>query len=134
MQLRVIREPSTNAATLGSLWIDGAWQCWTLEDVMRPPGVKVPGETAIPAGRYAVRLTPSARFGRTLPELLNVPNFVGVRIHAGNRASDTQGCILVGAERGGLWIAQSRPAMEKLMAKLVTAEDITVRIYNSEDL
>lgn len=134
MQLRVIREPSTNAATLGSLWIDGAWQCWTLEDVIRPPGVKVPGATAIPAGRYDVRLTPSARFGRTLPELVNVPNFAGIRIHAGNRASDTQGCILVGAERGGVWIAHSRIAIEKLMAKLVTADNITVRIYNSEDL
>lgn len=134
LNLRVIREPSTNAATIGSLWIDGVWQCWTLEDIVRPPGVKVPGETAIPAGRYPVRLTPSARFGRTLPEILEVPNFRGIRIHAGNRSSDTAGCLLVGAERGGVWIAQSRIAFEKVMAKLVMADSITLRIYNAEDV
>jgi hypothetical protein len=134
MRLRVIREPSTTAATLGSLWIDGVWHCWTLEDIVRAPGVKVPGETAIPVGEYGVRLTYSPRFGRTLPELVAVPGFTGVRVHGGNRARDTDGCLLVGAERGDLWIAQSRVALEKVMAKLVMADSITVRIYNAGDV
>ncbi len=132
MTLRVIREPSRESTTLGSLYVDGVWQCWTLEDQVRAE--KVPGQTAIPAGAYDVRLTPSPRFGRTLPEVLSVPGFQGIRIHAGNRASDTQGCLLVGSERGALWIAQSRLALERLMAKLVVADSIRLKIYNHDEV
>jgi hypothetical protein len=124
--LRLIREPSHNGATLGSLYVDGVWQCWVLEDVMRAEKIK--GETAIPAGTYQVKLTHSPRFNRQLPELLNVPTFVGVRIHGGNRKEDTEGCILVGEQRGDAWIGQSQVALGKLMAKLVDATSIELLI------
>lgn len=128
MILRLIREPSKDGATLGVLFVDGVFQCWTLEDVVRP--VKVPGETAIPAGSYAVKLTPSPRFNRVLPEVLNVPNFIGIRIHAGNRKEDTEGCILVGEQRGEGWIGSSQAALSKLMPRLVSADAITLFIEN----
>lgn len=130
MNLRVERSPSVNGATIGRLSIDGVFFCYTLEDQIRP--VKIKGETAIPAGTYPVKLTPSPRFGRVLPEVLKVPNFIGIRIHAGNRKQDTEGCILVGQHFGVDWISESRMALERLMAKLVEADTITITITNPE--
>lgn len=128
MTLRLIREPSQHGATLGVLFVDGVFEAWTLEDEIR--AVKIPGQTAIPAGRYPVLMTWSPRFSRVLPEVRNVPNFVGVRIHAGNRKEDTEGCILVGEHRGDAWIGDSRSALARLMTKLVNADAIELAIEN----
>ena len=134
MNLRVIREPSTAAATLGILLIDGVFTCWTLEDVVRE--VKIPGETAIPAGRYAVRLSFSQRFQKTLPELLAVPGFVGIRVHAGNTQADTAGCVLVGRKRGNSVVLESKLALIEVMEYLrraTTAGDpITISIEDAQ--
>src|SRR3989442_1816583 len=97
MELR--RKVFTSNSTIGELLINGKLECFTLEDRIRPPGVKVPGQTAIPEGSYEVIVTLSQRFKRDLPLLLNVPNFRGVRIHTGNTELDTEGCILVGAAK-----------------------------------
>lgn len=123
MQLRLDRIQIDHDVTIGSLAVDGTWQCWTLEDVVRPKGIKVPGQTAIPFGRYRVIITPSPRFGRDLPLLVDVPFFSGVRIHAGNTASDTEGCILVGPDRcsDGKSIGRSRVALDNLFIKLTDA-------------
>jgi len=133
MNLRVIREPSTVAATMGILLIDGVFTCWTLEDVVRP--VKIPGETAIPAGRYDVRLSLSQRFQKVLPEVLAVPGFTGVRIHAGNTQADTHGCLLVGRVRAYDRVEESKLALMNVMEHLrraTTAGDpITITIEDT---
>ena len=133
MHLRVIREPSTAAATMGILLIDGVFACWTLEDVVRP--VKIPGETAIPAGRYEVRLSLSQRFQKLLPEILTVPNFKGIRIHAGNTQADTAGCLLVGRIRASDRVEESKLALMNVMEHLrraTTAGDpITITIEDT---
>lgn len=116
MILRVIREPSTAAATMGILLIDGVFACWTLEDVVR--AVKIPGETAIPTGRYAVRLSLSQRFQKVLPEVLAVPGFTGIRIHAGNTQADTAGCLLVGRVRAYDRVEESKLALMNVMEHL----------------
>lgn len=116
MTFRVIREPSTAAATLGILLIDGVFACWTLEDVVRP--VKIPGETAIPAGTYAMRLSLSQRFQKLLPEILTVPGFTGIRIHAGNTQADTAGCLLVGRIRAYDRVEESKLALMNVMEHL----------------
>ena len=126
MNLRVIREPSTAAATLGILLIDGVFVCWTLEDVVRP--VKIPGETAIPAGRYAVRLSLSQRFQKVLPEVLAVPGFTGIRVHGGNGALDTQGCVLVGRKRTTNGVLESKLALMEVMEQLRRATTAGVQI------
>src|SRR3990167_2920504 len=97
MIVRLMREPSREGATHGSLYVDGQWLCWTLEDEIRD--VKVAGQTAIPAGTYPVRVTTSQRFQRRTPELLEVPGFSAIRIHGGNTVADTEGCVLVGKDR-----------------------------------
>lgn len=87
--------------TIGRLYIDGVRFCDTLEDRVRDltRETKVPGHTAIPAGRYELIVNRSPRFKRNLPRLLNVPGFEGILIHRGNTDDDTAGCILVGENR-----------------------------------
>ena len=123
MHIRVMREPSKNDTTLGSLFIDDHWQCHTLEDVIRPAEEKVHNKTAIPPGRYTLILSMSNRFKKIMPEVLNVPMFTGIRIHSGNTAKDTAGCLLVGQTRSveTRSIGRSRFAYTALMLKLTAA-------------
>ena len=141
MLLGLMRKRSRHRVTFGTLFVDDALECLTLEDQIRErPGVpvsawKVPKETAIPAGRYLVRLTLSARFGRVLPLLEDVPGFSGIRIHTGNVIEDTEGCILVGRRVSGrVMIAESRMAFRKLMAMLerveASGEGVAIEISN----
>ena len=126
MNLYVYRDTLKPGVTLGKLYIDGVYFCETLEDEMRT-GPKVKGATAIPCGTYAVRLTMSPRFDRVMPLVANVPGFTGIRIHAGNDADDTEGCLLVGTAPGTLngkpAVLDSRVAFARLFAKLTGAAD-----------
>lgn len=106
--------------TLGVLYGPN-FSCHTLEDTVRAPGVKLPGQTAIPAGTYKVSLTHSPRFNQELPILLGVPGFDGVRIHPGNTAADTEGCVLVGEYRDDDAVRLSRQAFDRLMRLLQSA-------------
>lgn len=96
MEIKVKRFAFKETYTIGKLFINGEYYCDTLEDKVRPQGVKIFGETAIPAGVYDVTMSYSVRFKKYMPEIENVPNFQGIRIHSGNTDKDTHGCILVG--------------------------------------
>jgi hypothetical protein len=96
MKIEIKRIAKKETYTIGKMYIDGKYFCDTLEDTVRPLGVKIAGKTAIPAGTYKVILAMSPRFKRILPRLLNVLGFDGVLIHRGNTDEDTAGCILVG--------------------------------------
>jgi len=127
MKLHLKRLHRTDKSTIGELTIDGKFECYTLEDIERD--VKIKSETAIPKGTYKVIINQSNRFKRLMPLLLNVPNFEGVRIHAGNTNHDTEGCILVGRTRGIDFIGQSRKAYDSLFKKMQEAkEGITLTI------
>lgn len=112
-------EPDQNPTeTLSTKWEP---ECFTVEDVVRT-GPKVPHETAIPPGTYGVVINHSPRFGKVLPQLLDVPNFVGIRIHAGNHANpDSSGCILVGLGRSATGVTRSRDAMNRLQPQIAEA-------------
>ncbi|MEO7766901.1 MAG: DUF5675 family protein [Ferruginibacter sp.] len=102
MQLKLIRSVFTPDSTFGKLSINGLFYAFTCEDTVRHMGgdcrKKVQNKTAIDAGNYEVVLSFSNHFQRYLPLLLNVRCFEGIRIHGGNTAADSEGCILIGAE------------------------------------
>lgn len=134
MQLKLNRIFKTNTFTIGELYINEKYVTDTLEDRVRPEGEKVYGKTAIPEGTYEVKLTHSPRFKKILPEILNVPNFSGIRIHTGNSSKDTEGCILVGTWDGEKedWVGNSRIAFDELMTLLEEAtnnkEKVTITV------
>lgn len=119
MELITQRDLYSNTETLGEffiaderkgdLFINKSFFGYSLEDRVRDINKdgdlndvgeqKIHSITAIPAGRYEVRLTHSPRFKRVLPEILNVPGFAGIRIHGGNAHINTEGCILIARNR-----------------------------------
>lgn len=124
MELTLRRTALRAGYTIGHLYIDGTYFCDTLEDTVRDLDTepKVPGRTAIPAGRYRVVVNRSPRFGRDLPRLLDVPHFDGILIHSGNSAADTAGCILVGRNTTPGRLTESRVTSDALTARLAAAQ------------
>lgn len=136
MELTLNRIFLGSSATIGELYVDREHIADTLEDRVRPEGEKVYGKTAIPEGTYEMVLSYSPRFKKILPEILNVPNFTGIRIHCGNSSADSSGCVLVGTWDGEKedWVGNSRIAFNELMSLLQKAannkEKITITINN----
>lgn len=139
MKLTLNRIFLGSSATIGELYVDGEHIADTLEDRVRPEGEKVYGKTAIPEGTYEMVLSYSPRFKKILPEILNVPNFTGIRIHCGNSSADSSGCILVGTWDGEKedWVSDSKIAFNKLMSLLEEAtnnkEKITITVKSLLD-
>ncbi len=138
MKLELVRESFTEKATEGMLYIDGAFECHTLEDKdrkMEDGGTKIYSKTAIPRGEYKLVLSMSNRFKKILPEILGVDGFTGIRIHVGNTSADTDGCILVGSNNKNStddFIGASKVAFDKLMKKLndakASGDSISIKI------
>ncbi len=134
MMLTVQREPSVDGATLGKLFVNGAFECDTLEDVIREvEGVpvadwKIAEQTAIPHGTYTLTLENSPRFGPNTMSVNDVPGYDCIRIHGGNTAQDTHGCLLVGHRSADNVVSSSQAALTQLKVKVVTA------IHNGDDV
>lgn len=124
MNLTCIRFEYGTTYTIGRLFIDSIYECFTLEDKVREPGIKIPGKTAIPEGTYRVILDYSPKYNRNMLHILDVPAFKGVRIHSGNTDEDTEGCLLVGKTwNGNNTIYGSRDAYLKLIVQVSVALD-----------
>lgn len=137
MELLLKRVKQVKNATCGLLYINGEHFCYTLEDKVRTIKVdcsgKIKGSTAIPEGKYKVILSYSNRFKKTMPLLLNVPCFTGIRIHSGNTHADTEGCILVGLNQSEDNVFSSRVCFNALMNVLYQAnlkESIYIVVQN----
>lgn len=136
--------------TIGVLSIDGKKFCETLEDTDRGlkdtmdvseiKALKKPHITAIPTGTYQVTLNiASPKFGSRkfykevcngkVPRLLNVKGFEGILIHSGNKAEDTDGCILVGQNKVVGQVINSQATFRELYKLLSSSKDnITIKI------
>ena len=138
MKLEVKRIAKQSTYTIGKLFIDGEYFCFTLEDVCRGltqnmteaqiAQIKVKGQTAIPSGTYKVDITFSQKFKKYLPILENVKGFEGIRIHSGNASDDTEGCLLVGKNKAKGQVLESRDTFNKLMNKIWNDKNITITI------
>jgi hypothetical protein len=133
MLLRVDRIESDDESSLGKLFIDGQFECWTLEDRYRQ-GPKVHGKTRIPSGRYRVQLRREGGFHseylkkykepwhQGMLHVRDVPGFEYILIHVGNSHDDTEGCLLVGKGKaiveGHHYVTESRGAYDALYPKV----------------
>lgn len=125
---RIAKKPKY---TIGKLYIDGEYFCDTIEDTDRGltqtmtdvqiKSKKVHGQTAIPTGTYRVIISYSNKFKRQMPLLLNVPGFLGIRIHSGNTEKDTEGCLIVGKNKVVGKVIESKDTYNKLFSILCEA-------------
>lgn len=120
MKLELIRHTFTDKSAIGSLSIDGIFECYTLE---RPDdGTNAPTRSAIVCGTYPVNLAHSEHFGRVVPHILNVPGRSDIEIHVANKPEDIHGCVGVGTTKDVNFVGQSMFAFNKLMDKLLAAD------------
>ncbi len=122
MKLTLKRIALRPTYTIGRLYIDDAYFCDTLEDTVRDINKsgkfdngeqKIKGKTAIPYGTYEIKWTYSPRFKKYTPQLMNVPSFEGIRVHAGNTSADTEGCLILGENKQVGKVLNSRATINK---------------------
>lgn len=141
MDILLKRIAKRDSYTIGKLYINNNYFCDTIEDKDRAltqqmdsaaiQKIKVYAKTAIPTGKYQVVMTYSSRFKKVMPLLLNVPGFSGIRIHSGNTANDTEGCIITGQNKVVGKVINSRVTTDKLYSiikKACTKEKIYITI------
>lgn len=142
MKLRLERRYLGPEYTIGHLFINGLYFCDTIEDKVRdfnkdgdlldPGEDKVYAKTAIPYGKYRVELSMSPKFKRLLPMVLNVKHFTGIRIHRGNTAKDSAGCILPGENKVKGTVLNSTSYEKAIVRKMKEAtrrgEEIDIQI------
>ena len=63
-----------------------------------------------------------------MPHVLDVPQFEGIRIHPGNTAKDTEGCILVGTDRLAKSVGRSKLAFQALYGKIEHALSLKQKV------
>ena len=130
---QVVRNPGGENYTPGKVYLDNVFFCQSLEDEDRflECGVteKDYGRTAIPRGRYRLITSFSQRFQRVLPLVVNVPGFQGIRIHGGNTAEDSHGCILVGQVRASRGIAQCAATVERVIDQIDDAAELGIETW-----
>lgn len=145
LHLTLLRKWRKPEYTIGQLFAGGRFICNTIEDTDRGlhqymsaadiAKIKLPGKTAIPLGTYRLAVSPSPKFGRNLIEVLNVPGFAGIRIHRGNTAEDSAGCILPGINSEKGKVTNSTHFEELLtsmvMAALTAGEDVFLTIISA---
>lgn len=118
MKVVIERYERAKNYTIGNMYVDGRLFCNTIEDADRGlcqdmseaqiAAKKVYGETAIPTGKYKVQITYSPKYKRKMPQILNVKGFEGIRIHSGNTAKDSLGCVLLGDKLKAGFVTNSR--------------------------
>lgn len=145
MEIIVSRDKNNGDTTIGRMFIDGEFECWTLED--QPNEKKVYGETRIPAGTYEVKLRTEGTTHEAYKKrfqnvhkgtlhLQDIPGFKYVLIHIGNTDEDTLGCILVGNSVKDWKLVDSTKAYLKMYQKvseaLLEGEKVTITLQDND--
>ena len=133
MKLTLRRIAFRDTYTIGKLYIDGVYfsdviedtdrgldDTMSVEDILK---LKVKGETAIPTGIYEVTITYSPKYKRLMPLINNVKGYSGIRIHSGNTAKDTEGCLIVGKNTKVGMVTDSRITYNALFKRLQQAKN-----------
>ena len=139
MKLTLKRTDFTADSTIGNLYINDKFFAYVLEDkdrglnqgmnIIEIKARKIFGLTAIPYGTYKVILSMSNRFKRLMPEILNVKGFEGIRIHRGNTAANSLGCLILGLKKSPNSVFESTAAETALMRVLQAEKgEITLEI------
>jgi hypothetical protein len=138
MKLKLVRKYRKETYTIGKLYVDGTYFCDTIEDKDRGlddsmclaeiMSKKRYGETAIPYGTYKVEITYSPKYKKMMPLIMDVKGFSGIRIHSGNTAKDTLGCLIIGRNTQVGMVTESRKTYNKLFALMKDAKDISIEI------
>ena len=138
MRIELVRIAFNSTYTIGKLYVDGKYFCDVLEDVDRGLDSsmteseilekKVKGQTAIPTGHYVINITYSPKYKRMMPLLLDVKGFSGIRIHSGNTAKDTEGCLIVGKNKKVGMVLESRDTYQRLFKMMEGQKEITIDI------
>ena len=138
--IEVTRKWKKPTYTISKWNVDGKWFCDGIED--RDRGLsnhmsektilecKIFGETAIPTGKYEIKMSYSPKFGKkekyewckgVLPEIVGVKGFSGIRIHAGNTAKDSLGCLIPGRNNKVGWVSNSMNECKKIFPMIQQA-------------
>ena len=142
MKILVDRKWKKENYTIGIIYVNGKQFCNTLEDKDRGltssmslaeiKSKKVYGQTAIPTGTYKVIMSYSQKFKKYLPEILDVKGYAGIRIHSGNVAADSLGCVLLGKNTQKGMVTNSRAYCSTFNSMLNDAishgEEVTIEI------
>lgn len=136
MKLTLVRDTFTDKSTTGKLFVDDVFECYVLEDVVRT-GPKIYGKTAIPEGVYKVTIDYSPKYDRPMIHILSVPGYDGIRMHSGNVAEDTEGCLLTGRIRRSNWVGESKlalvPVFQKINAAISAHEKIIIEVTHHDE-
>ena len=146
MKLNVVRTQFGEEATNGLLFIDGVFECYTLEDQYQE--VKVMHETCIPEGTYQIKLRNEGGFSsrylqkygdefhKGMLHIQDVPGFEWILVHQGNTDLHTSGCLILGDTQQDLdkskrgFIGNSKDAYKKMYPKvrdaLLNGEKVTI--------
>ena len=139
MEIKLIRKYYRTKYTIGRLYVNNRF----FSDCLEPPSrhltercslgtiliAKYKGYRAIPTGRYRILITRSRRFGRWLPQLMNVKGFEGIRIHPGNKPEDTRGCILLGFNRRKGYVLDSTRCVLTLVKMMTEAMEKGEKVF-----
>ena len=126
MKLALLRTKYLPTGTLGTLSIDGKFECFTLERPSEQSGGPAP--FCIPVGTYGIDWFDSPHFQTIVPLLKDVPGRTQIEIHPSNWISDLLGCIAVGETQSEGYVGESRAAFLALMDKIKDQEGLTIEI------
>ena len=122
VNITVQRDPPSPESTQGQMFLDGAFECFTLEPPTLPPPTK---PRAIGAGTYHWEKRMSPHFGFETVWVLGVPDFVNIEVHPGNVPANTAGCCLVGSVEQQNFVGHSKEEFARLMSRLPASGEIT---------